>query len=164
MGERYRAITEIGLDAYERIAFASGKKPGDQRWTDLAIYRKRPTAPADYPGPFMAEIAGETEVRGEERRLRRSPFDSVMKALAWGAFFTKSTLYEELRCKATAWLEGRTETPPIPGAHQTILDRAIELLRKLVRAANTEDDDAIDDVVDEANVFLRELENGPRIG
>ena len=91
------------------VAQADGHKPKDERWTVLTIYafpNERMAASRGFDsGRFVAEIVGESTVKGEQRRVRRASFATVAKALKWGAFNEKSTLFGELRRKAIDWME-----------------------------------------------------------
>lgn len=106
MADPHRTILEADLSAAEIVAKVSGRKPRDERWTELAIYDVT-LAWGEINQTFVAEIVGETQHKGEERRVRRARFTSVIEALAWGAFNAKSALYSELRQKATNWLEAK---------------------------------------------------------
>jgi hypothetical protein len=159
----------------ETVAHASGRKPGDLRWTELKISF---TPAQDVDGAevsplFIADIIGETEVEGEERRVRRESFESVIAALAWGAFYQNSSLYAELRRKATAWLEARVrnagmvsvsrmQSTSYTEGQETRDQKALRLLRELVEAANSKDDDRLDRAISEASDFLEEIDDAAR--
>lgn len=91
------------------IAQASGEKKGRERWTVLSIYafaNERMAVDQGFiGGRFVAEIVGETAVKGEERRVRRAAFATLAKALSWTHFDAKTQLFAELRDKAIAWME-----------------------------------------------------------
>lgn len=93
------------------VAEASGKKPNDDRWTTLSLYffanEQLAVKHGAIGGQYVAEIVGETKRADEERRVRRGSFQSLAKALNWGAFNAKSTLYQELHRKALAWMEAQ---------------------------------------------------------
>jgi hypothetical protein len=149
------------------VAHASGRKPNDDRWTELTIYRH--DAEPEGPTAFFAEIIGATQIEGEERRVRRQGFDSVIAALAWGAFNQKTALYDELRRKATSWLEAQIRTEArlhervvvaasVATASFSLLERAISLLRRLLECSKRKDSRELYRLIDEIDIFLKPLE------
>ncbi len=163
------------LDKYEIVAQATGNKDR-ARWTVLTIYRRPDNAPLGRPGPFVAEIVGETTVKGEERRVRHAPFATLAKTMNWTHFDHKSPLFDELRRKAFEWIDrgyqpkrddglvpvqslGSTvpdAAPPEP----SMFDQAIALLRRLVDVANRQDCDGLSAVLDDVAAFLERVDYG----